>query len=86
MAQDIPYLLRGITQLTTESSALISSSKYLNNPALREWLSQCRLDMWGKLMPVPLGQSPQDDALRASRRAAAEAMCRKLDELLGSES
>jgi len=55
MAQDIPYLLRGITQLTTDSSTLISSSKYLNNPALREWLSQELLRRNGKDLPVPSG-------------------------------
>ena len=55
MAQDIPYLLRGITQLTTASSTLISSSKYLNSPELREWLSQELLRRNGADLPVPSG-------------------------------
>jgi hypothetical protein len=33
---ETPYLLRGINQLTTDSSILVSSSKYLNNPQLRD--------------------------------------------------
>lgn len=36
---DIPYLLRGVNLLDTNSSVLISSSKYLNNARLREWLA-----------------------------------------------
>lgn len=55
MADDIPYLLRGITQLTTASSTLISSSKYLNNPALRDWLAQELLRRNGSDLPVPSG-------------------------------
>ena len=36
---DIPYLARGVKQLGTESSVLVSSSKYLNHPRLREWIA-----------------------------------------------
>ena len=36
---DIPYLARGINMLGTESSVLVSSSKYLNSAALREWIA-----------------------------------------------
>ncbi len=36
---DIPYLARGINLLGTESSVLVSSSKYLNNARLREWMA-----------------------------------------------
>ncbi len=52
---DIPYLLRGITQLTTASSALISSSRYLNSPAMREWVAQELLRKNGPDLPTPSG-------------------------------
>lgn len=55
MADDVAYLLRGITELTTASSTLISSSKYLNNPALRDWLAQELLRRNGSDLPVPSG-------------------------------
>jgi ubiquinone biosynthesis protein Coq4 len=48
---DIPYLLRGVTQLSTDSSVLISSSKYLNNPRLRDWLAMILLRRNGADMP-----------------------------------
>jgi ubiquinone biosynthesis protein Coq4 len=52
---DIPYLLRGITQVPTASSTLISSSKYLNNPAMRDWLAQELLRRNGPDLPTPSG-------------------------------
>lgn len=52
---DIPYLLRGITQLQTESSVLVSSSRYLNSPALREWMAQELLRKNGPDVPNPAG-------------------------------
>lgn len=55
MADDVPYLLRGITQLATDSSTLISSSKYLNNPLLRDWIAQEFLRRNGPDLPVPSG-------------------------------
>lgn len=55
MADDIPYLLRGITQMTTASSTLISSSKYLNNPRMREWVAQELLRKNGPDLPTPSG-------------------------------
>ena len=50
---DVPYLLRGITQLSTASSTLISSSKYLNNPRLREWVATELLRRKGPDLPTP---------------------------------
>ena len=50
---DIPYLARGVTQVTTESSVLVSSSKYLNNARLREWLAMICLRRNGPDMPPP---------------------------------
>lgn len=38
---DIPYLLRGVMPpIATESSVLVSSSKYLNDPRLRDWIAR----------------------------------------------
>lgn len=37
--QDFSYFLGGIRPVATESSTLVSSSKYLNEPALRDWLA-----------------------------------------------
>ena len=34
-----PYLARGVNLLATESSVLVSSSKYLNSARLREWVA-----------------------------------------------
>ena len=40
---DVPYLARGVMPVETPSSVLVSSSKYLNNAALREWLAMILL-------------------------------------------
>ena len=40
---EVPYLLRGVTRLATESSVLISSSDYLNDAALRDWIAYAML-------------------------------------------
>ena len=37
---DIPYLARGVSMLGTDSSVLVSSSKYLNSAPLREWIAK----------------------------------------------
>lgn len=47
-----PYLLRGLQSLTTESSTLISSSKYLNDPRLRDWIATHFLRRSGKDRPT----------------------------------
>lgn len=52
---DTPYLLRGVTQVPTDSSVLVSSSKYLNNAALREWVATELLRRNGPDMPTPSG-------------------------------
>lgn len=40
--KDLPYLMRGRKKVETTSSALISSSKYLNDYRIREWVvTQC---------------------------------------------
>lgn len=48
---DIPYLARGVNLLGTDSSVLVSSSKYLNNPALREWIAKIALRRNGPDFP-----------------------------------
>ena len=50
---DTPYLLRGVNPIATESSVLISSSKYLNNPRLREWVAKILLRRNGPDVPPP---------------------------------
>jgi ubiquinone biosynthesis protein COQ4 len=50
---EFDYFLRGVTQLSTNSSTLISSSKYLNDPRLREWVAMILLRKNGPDMPPP---------------------------------
>ena len=47
------YLSRGVMPIATESSVLVSSSKYLNNPRLRDWLTMIMLRKNGPDMPPP---------------------------------
>lgn len=49
--EEVPYLLRGVLAVETESSVLISSSKYLNHPRLREWLAMICLRKNGPDFP-----------------------------------
>lgn len=55
MADDTPYLLRGITPLQTDSSTLISSSPYLNHAGMRDWVAQELLRKNGPDLPTPSG-------------------------------
>ena len=55
---DVPYLLRGITPVSTESSTLISSSKYLNDPRLRQWIADITLKQNGPDMPAQAEMYP----------------------------
>lgn len=48
---DIPYLARGILPVGTDSSVLVSSSKYLNDPRLREWVAMIALKANGPDFP-----------------------------------
>ncbi len=50
---DVPYLLRGVLPVATESSVLVSSSKYLNSPRLREWVAMILLKKNGPDFPPP---------------------------------
>ncbi len=49
---DVPYLLRGVQQITTQSSVLVSSSKYLNNAKLRDWMATIALKRNGPDVPA----------------------------------
>jgi len=50
---EMPYLARGVMPVETPSSVLVSSSKYLNNPRLRDWLSMILLRRNGPDLPPP---------------------------------
>jgi ubiquinone biosynthesis protein COQ4 len=52
-AMNLPYLARGVLPVETESSVLVSSSKYLDNPRLRDWLATILLRKNGPDMPPP---------------------------------
>jgi ubiquinone biosynthesis protein COQ4 len=49
---EVPYLLRGVTPIGTDSSMLVSSSKYLNHPRLREWIAMICLRRNGPDFPA----------------------------------
>ncbi|MEO9491060.1 MAG: Coq4 family protein [Marinomonas sp.] len=48
---ETPYLARGVELLGTDSTILISSSKYLNDPRLREWVAKIALKKNGADVP-----------------------------------
>lgn len=48
---DIPYLQRGIKPVTTASSRLVSSSHYLNDARLRDWVAYISLKRNGPDIP-----------------------------------
>jgi ubiquinone biosynthesis protein COQ4 len=50
---DYSYLMSGIVPQTTESSTLISSSRYLNDPRLRNWVATHMLRRNGSDVPTP---------------------------------
>ncbi len=52
MNEEIPYLMRGILPVATESSLLVSSSRYLNSSKLRDWVATHMLRRSGKDRPT----------------------------------
>ncbi|AHE55092.1 hypothetical protein [Sphingomonas sanxanigenens] len=50
---DYSYLMKGIVPLSTDSSTLISSSKYLNDARLRDWVATHMLRRNGADVPTP---------------------------------
>jgi ubiquinone biosynthesis protein COQ4 len=59
---DTPYLMRGVTRMATDSSALVSSSAYLNDPDLRDWVALVMLRRNGPDFP-PERETPQLTAI-----------------------
>jgi ubiquinone biosynthesis protein COQ4 len=53
MDDAIPYLLRGIRQVVTDSSILVSSSRYLNDARVRDWVATHMLRRSGHDRPTP---------------------------------
>lgn len=51
--KETPYLGRGVRSVSTESSTLISSSKYLNSARLRDWVALSILRCNGPDFPIP---------------------------------
>jgi ubiquinone biosynthesis protein Coq4 len=49
---ELPYLLRGVAPVGTDSSLLISSSKYLNHARLRDWIAMICLRRNGPDFPA----------------------------------
>lgn len=49
---DTPYLMRGLTAVKTQSSTLVSSSDFLNEPRLRDWVATHFLRRSGKDVPT----------------------------------
>jgi ubiquinone biosynthesis protein COQ4 len=64
---DIPYLLRGVLPVATDSSVLVSSSKYLNDPRLREWVAMILLKKNGPDFPPPAEMHGLQDLLASIR-------------------
>ncbi len=50
---DYSYLMRGIEQVATKSSVLVSSSRYLNDARVRDWVSTHLLRRNGPDVPTP---------------------------------
>lgn len=49
---NLDYFLQGIRAVSTESSGLVSSSKYLNEPGIREWVATHYLRRNGPDLPT----------------------------------
>lgn len=77
--EDIPYLMRGVTQIPTESSVLVSSSRYLNDPALRDWIAFIMLRRNGADYPPELEMAELDAILPKVQGQA------RLQELVAAE-
>lgn len=53
MSDPVPYILRGVKPVQTNSSLLVSSSKYLNSARMRDWLAMISLRRNGPDFPLP---------------------------------
>ena len=50
---DYSYLMKGIVPIATDSSVLVSSSKYLNDARVRDWVATHLLRRNGPDVPTP---------------------------------
>jgi ubiquinone biosynthesis protein COQ4 len=64
---DVPYLLRGVVPVETESSVLVASSKYLADPRLRDWVATILLRKNGPDFPPQAEMYPLIGILDALR-------------------
>lgn len=62
--EDLPYLQRGRQTVETTSTALISSSKYLNDHRIREWIVNQCLKRNGRDLPSTWGIPSLIEAVR----------------------
>jgi len=61
---DYSYLMKGVTRIATNSSVLVSSSRYLNDARIRDWMSTQLLRKNGADAPTPSDPMPLVLALR----------------------
>ena len=52
MQDNVPYFMRGLQQIETASSRLVSSSKFLNHPVIRDYVMQDSLRRNGRDFPM----------------------------------
>ena len=61
---DYSYLMKGLTRVSTHSSLLVSSSRYLNDARIRDWVGTHLLRKNGPDAPTPSDPMPLVLALR----------------------
>jgi ubiquinone biosynthesis protein COQ4 len=62
--EDYAYLMKGLRRIPTDSSTLVSSSRYLNDPRIRDWVATHLLRKNGPDAPTPSDPMPLVLALR----------------------
>lgn len=75
----VPYFMRGLQQIETASSRLVSSSKFLNHPDIREYVMQESLRRNGRDMPITYGLPKLFQALYEIRDA------KRINEMLADQ-
>jgi hypothetical protein len=76
---DVPYLMRGVTRMMTDSSVLISSSEYLNDAELRDWIAYVMLRRNGADDP------PENERTQLVRILARVQDAGKIEGLIAAE-
>jgi|JI10StandDraft_1071094.scaffolds.fasta_scaffold19391_9 ubiquinone biosynthesis protein COQ4 len=80
MADDyVPYFMRGLQDIPTASSRLVSSSKFLNHPVIREYVMQESLRKNGRDFPMTYGLPNLFQALYEIRDA------KRINEMLADQ-